>query len=149
MGVPAPPRGSRPSLRNDALVHRSSKAVHEPATEMAGGLRRAAPDPGTGTGIELTSGDPHGQGDLLPVGEALAGDGGATEPAPPAFDESEPSRTHRDEGVVEARVLRQPRADGATRVAGEVVPKEIDTPPASAPATPPPRPGAARRVPPP
>src|SRR5258708_31220600 len=97
MGVPAPPRGSRPSLRNDALVRCSSKAVHEPATELAGGLRRAAPDPGAGTGIELTSGHPHGPGDLLPVGGALAGDGGATGPAPPALAGIEPSRTHPDE----------------------------------------------------
>src|SRR5258708_19264839 len=108
-------------------MHRSSKAVPEPAAELAVFLGRTSPDPGTGMGIELTGGHPHGQGDLLPIGEALAGEGGATEQAPPAFDEVEPGRTHRDEGVPEAWVGGEPVADGAAQVTGEVVrdPREL------------------------
>ena len=75
--------------------------------------------------VELSSGDAGGIGDIVGVGEGCAGERLAAEEAPPACDEVQPGRPHRNEGVLDARMVRQPVADRATEMAGEIVGDEI------------------------
>jgi hypothetical protein len=75
--------------------------------------------------VELSSGDAGGRGDIVGVGEGCAGERLAAEEAPPAFDEVQPGRPHGNEGVLDARMVRQSVADRATEMAGEMVGDEI------------------------
>ena len=93
--------------RQTILVRHSSNVVDKTATQRAVWWRRAAPDPGFGSGIEVLRGDPRCQVDLLGIGERLAGErlageGLATEEAPPAFLQIEPARPGGDWHGVDA-----------------------------------------------
>src|SRR5258708_27998494 len=78
------------------LGRRSSKAVHEPATERAVWWRWAPPDPGTGAGIELVRRKTRGDGQVLVIGEVLAREGVTPKEAPPACGQVDPRGAHRD-----------------------------------------------------
>ena len=82
-----------------------------------------SPDPGPGAGVELGGGHLGGAGDLVGVGEGLAGQGGVAEDPPPAFLQVEPAGARGDEGVADAGVVLQPGPGGLAVVAGEVIPK--------------------------
>ncbi|SRR5258708_9792686 len=75
--------------------------------------------------VELGGGDAGDGGDIVGVGEGCASEGCAAEEAPPPFDEVEPRRPHGNERVLDARVVRQPGADRATEMAGEMVGDEV------------------------
>jgi hypothetical protein len=75
--------------------------------------------------VELGRGDARGVGDVVGVGQRRAGERFAAEDPPPPFDEVEPGRPHGNEGVLDARMVRQPVADRATEMAGEIVGDEI------------------------
>ena len=107
------------------LVRRSSKAIDEAATDLAVWGCRTAPDPGMGAPIELASGYTSGEGDLRTVGETLARVGRSAQEAPPALDQVEPTGGNRDEDLPDARVSRQPVADGPARVATQIVRDQI------------------------
>jgi hypothetical protein len=107
------------------VVRRSSKAVHEPETELAVFLGWVPPDPGTGAGIELVCGETCGHGQVLVIGEVLAGERFAPKDAPPPFDQIEPGGTHRNGDRVHARVRGEPVLDGPTGVTREVIRDEI------------------------
>src|SRR6266487_5020092 len=85
-----------------------------------------SPDPGPGAGVELGGGDPGGAGDLVGVGEGLAGQGGLAEDPPPAFLEVEPAGALGDEGVPDAGMAFQPGPGVLAVVAGEVIGDDHD-----------------------
>src|SRR5258707_12577818 len=107
------------------LVRRSSKAVHEPATERAVWWRWAPPDPGTGAGIELVRRKTRGDGQVLGIGEVLAREGVTPKEGPPAFDQVEPGGAHWDGDWVHPRVRGKPVLDGQTAVTREVIGDQI------------------------
>ena len=113
------------TIAKHALMRRSSKAIHEAASERAVWRRRPSPDPGAGVTVELSGGDAGGVGDILGVGQRHAREGFAAEEPPPACDEVQPGGADRNEGVLDARMVRQPVADRATEMAGEMVGDEI------------------------
>jgi hypothetical protein len=63
--------------------------------------------------------------DVVGVGHRYPGEGFAPEQSPPAFDEDEPGGTNRNEGVLDARVARQPVPDRTTQVTGQIVGDEV------------------------
>jgi len=75
--------------------------------------------------IELLGSYPRSQLDLLRVGEALSGQGLASEQSPPRFLEVEPARPHWDEDLLHSQMLLQPSPDRWALVAGEVVGYEV------------------------
>jgi hypothetical protein len=89
---------------------------------------RTAPDPRCGVPIELGGCQTHHVGDVFMVGEGLAGERFAAEEAPPALDEVEPGGADGDEGVLDARMRREPVPNGAAAVTGEVVGDQIEVP---------------------
>src|SRR5690242_644603 len=90
------------------LVLHSSNAVHEPAPQLPGWRRGAAPDPRFGTPVELLRSDLRRVLDLGMIGEALAGEGVVPEQAPPRFLEIEPAGALGDEHGMRAGMGRQP-----------------------------------------
>src|SRR5258707_15429510 len=87
------------------LLLRSLKDVHKaPAVGPWFGLG-PSPDPGAGAGVELGGGGPGGVGDLVGVGEGLAGQRLAPEDPPPAFLQVEPAGALGDEGVADAGMV--------------------------------------------
>src|ERR1700747_812006 len=78
----------------------------------------SSPDPGPGAGVELGGGDPGGAGDLVGVGEGLAGQRLAPEDPPPAFLEVEPAGALGDEGVADTGMAFQPGPGALAVVAG-------------------------------
>ena len=91
-------------------------------------LGRASPDPGFGVAIEVLGGDPGHVGNVVIIGQRLSREGFAPEDAPPALNQIEPGRSHRNEGVLDARMGFQPLPDGATGVAGEVIGNQVEVP---------------------
>jgi hypothetical protein len=91
------------------------------ATELAVRTWRPSPDPGCRVAIELSGGDTRDVGDIVGVGQRHAGEGRATEEAPPAFDEIEPGGADGNERLVDARMVRKPVPNRSTQVAGQVV----------------------------
>ena len=81
----------------------------------------AAPDPGTGAGIELVRRETRGHGQVLVIGEVLAREGFAPKDAPPPFNPMEPGGAHRNGDGVHAWVRGEPVLDGATGVTREVI----------------------------
>jgi len=67
------------------LVLRSLNAVTKEAASVSRRLRRASPNPGLGSQIELSSGDAGGLLDLRGVGKALSSQRITPEEAPPAL----------------------------------------------------------------
>jgi len=102
-------------------LRRSSKAIHEAASERAVWRRRPSPDPGAGVTVELSGGDAGGGGNILGIGQRHAREGCAAEEPPPAFDEVQPGGADRNEGVLDPRVGREPLPDRSTQVAGQMV----------------------------
>src|SRR5258708_38981168 len=90
------------------IMRHSSKAIHEVATELAVRTWRPAPDPGCRVAIELSGGETGHGGDRVGVGQRHAGEGLATEEAPPARDGHEPGGAEVNARLEEARIIRQP-----------------------------------------
>lgn len=88
---------------------------------MARGLRRPSPDPRFGSSIELSGGDASSLLNLFRIGEALPGQRIASEEPPPALLEVEPTRSGRDEDMVQARMLFQPGAGFQAIVTTEII----------------------------
>src|SRR5258708_2059866 len=107
------------------LVHRSSKAVHEPATKRAVWWRWAPPDPGTGAGIELVRRETRGYGQVMVIGKVLAREGFAPKDPPPPCNQIEPGGAHRNGDRVHTWVRSEPVLDGATAVTREVIGDQI------------------------
>jgi hypothetical protein len=85
------------------------------------GLGWASPDPGCSMTIQVLGGDPGDIGNVVVIGQGLPGKGVAPEDAPPALNQIQPSRSHRDEGMLDPGMSIQPLPDRTTGVAGEVV----------------------------
>jgi hypothetical protein len=92
------------------------------------GLGRPPPDPGSGMPIEVIGGAPRDIRDIVVIGQRRPGEGFAPEDPPPPFNQIQPGRADRNEGLPNARMGFQPRADRATGVAGEVVGNQIEIP---------------------
>src|SRR5690242_11638951 len=86
----------------------------------------SSPDPGPGAGVELGGGHPGGVGDLVWVGEGLAGQGLPPEDPPPAFLEVQPAGALGDEGVPDAGMVLQPGPGALAVVAGQVIGDHVD-----------------------
>lgn len=114
-----------PFVANCALVHRSSKAIHETATKLAVQSGWTSPDPRAGVAIKLGGSDARGIRDVVVVGQGRTGERLASEEAPPPFNQIEPGGADRNEGVLNARMSRQPVLNGATGVAGEIVGNQV------------------------
>ena len=76
--------------------------------------------------VELGGGDTGNVGDVVGVGDRNPGEGFAPEETPPALDEVEPGGAHRNEGMLDPRVLGQPVGDWAAQMAGEVIGDEVE-----------------------
>src|SRR5258708_30411775 len=107
------------------LLRRSSKTIDETATKRAVRWGWTAPDPGPRMAVELGSGEARDVGEVVVVGQGLTGKRCAPQDAPPAFDEIEPGGPHGNQGVGDARMVRQPVPDRSTEVAGEVVGDQV------------------------
>ena len=70
---------------------RSLKGVYKASAVGAGFGLGPSPDPGPGAGVELGGGYLGGVGDLVGVGEGLAGQGLPPEDPPPAFLQVQPA----------------------------------------------------------
>lgn len=92
---------------------------------MPAGLLWTTPNPRFRPKVELFCGDPRSQLDLLGVGEALSGQGLASEQSPPRFLEVEPARPHWNEDLLHSQMLLQPLPDRWALVAREVVGYEV------------------------
>jgi len=106
-------------------MRRSLKVVDKAATQLAVRWRWPSPDPRLGMAVELCRGGARDVGDVVGVGQGLAREGLAAEDAPPPLDQVQPGGPDRDEGVLDARVIGQPRANRATAVAGQVVRHDV------------------------
>lgn len=102
-------------------MRRSSTAVYETPTQHAVWWGRTSPDPGLSVAVELSGGEAGDVRDIVVVGEALAGVGGATKAPPPRLDEIEPARADGDEDLLNTRMGGEPVTDGTTRVTQKVV----------------------------
>ena len=61
-----------------------------------------------GVAIELARRDPRREGNLLTIGETLAGVGGAAQASPPRFDQVQPAGADGNEDLLHTRVRREP-----------------------------------------
>ena len=68
-------------------------------------LRWAAPDPRFGPQIELLGSNTRGLLDLLGIGKTLASQRIAAEKTPPALLQVQPTRSRRNEDMMDARML--------------------------------------------
>jgi hypothetical protein len=84
-------------------------------------LRRTSPDPRVGAPVELRSRDARGLFNLLGVGKALPGQRIAAEEAPPAFLQIEPTRSRRNEDVMDAWMPLEPGTRLQTGMTGEII----------------------------
>ncbi len=89
-------------------------------------LGRPSPHPGFGTPVELPGSDAGGLLDLAGIGEALSGEGIATEEAPPALLQVEPTGTGGNKHVIQAGMPFQPGARLQATVAREIVADDKD-----------------------
>jgi hypothetical protein len=85
----------------------------------------ATPDPGVGMAIEMLGGDPRHEGNVMIIGQRLPREGFAPEDAPPAFNEIEPGRSYRNEGMLDPRMGFEPLSDRTTGVAGQVISNQV------------------------
>jgi hypothetical protein len=90
------------------------------------GLGWASPDPGLGMAIEMLRGNTGDVGDIVVIGQRLSGKGFAPKDPPPAFNQVQPGRSHRNEGVLDAGMNVEPLPDGSTGVAGEIVGNQVE-----------------------
>ena len=90
------------------------------------GLGRPSPDPGFGMAIEVLGGDPGHEGNVVIIGQRLSRKGFAPEDPPPALNEIEPRRSHRNEGVLDAGMGFEPLPDRPAGVAGEVIGNQVE-----------------------
>jgi len=95
---------------------------------MAMILRRASPDPGLGSMIELSGGNAGGLFDLPGVGKTLSGKRITTEKPPPAFLQIEPARAFGNEDVMQARMLIHPSSRLSAVVATQIVSDDVNVP---------------------
>ena len=106
------------------LLH-SSNTVYKGTPPIPARLLWTTPNPRFRPKVELFCGDPRSQLDLLRVGEALSGQGLASEQSPPRFLEVEPARPHWNEDLLHSQMLLQPLPDRWALMAGEVVGYEV------------------------
>jgi hypothetical protein len=104
---------------------RSSNIVNKLLSEPPGWWGWTAPHPGLGPSIELPSGYPGGQRDLLPVHERLPRQRGFPEESPPPLYQIEPAGPGGNEHLVDPRMACWPLADRATAMTGEVVGDQV------------------------
>ena len=90
------------------LLLRSSKAVTKEPMQMAPRFGRSSPHPWLGSVVELHRRHLHRLFNLIGIGEALSGEGIATEETPPALLQVEPAGPFGNEDVLDAWVVRQP-----------------------------------------
>jgi hypothetical protein len=93
---------------------------------MAMILRRASPDPGIGAPVELRSRDARGLFDLCGIGKTLPGERIAAEEPPPTFLQIEPTRSRRNEDMMDARMPFQPGARLQAGMTTEIITDDED-----------------------
>ena len=103
------------------LVLSSLNTVTKETAMMARELGRASPDPRLGSMVELSRGSTSGLLDFVRVGKALPGEGIAAEEAPPALLQVQPACPCRNEDLMDARMLLQPRPGLEAVMAAEVI----------------------------
>src|SRR3954447_14501030 len=96
------------------------------ASKLSMGPRRTPPDPGLRSTVELVRGHRCGLLDLLGIGKALSGKGRSTEEPPPPLLEIQPTRSFRDEDLVDSGMRGQPLLNRRALVTGEIVGDEIE-----------------------
>jgi hypothetical protein len=84
-------------------------------------LRRASPDPGLRTQVELGCGDARSLLNLLGIGKTLSSKCVAAEEPPPALLQVEPACPRGNEDVLDAGMPFQPGARLQSIVTGEVI----------------------------
>jgi hypothetical protein len=84
-------------------------------------LKRSTPDPGIGSPIELSRGNPCSLLNLVGIGKALPGECIPSEEAPPALLEIEPAGSCGNEDVMEPRMLSHPGPRLSTVMAAEII----------------------------
>ena len=89
-------------------------------------IGRPTPDPRFGAPVELSRSDMHSLLNLLGIGEALPGQGIATEEAPPAFLQVEPAGPSRNEDVLDARMPFEPGARLQAAMTAEIISDDED-----------------------
>jgi len=94
----------------EVLVLYSSKAVTKETMQMASCFGRPSPDPRFGSPIELRRGYLHRLFDLIGIGKTLSSKGIASEEAPPALLQIEPTSPFGNENMLETRMFGQPSA---------------------------------------
>jgi hypothetical protein len=81
------------------------------------GLGWASPDPGSRVAIEVLCRDSGHVGNVMIISQRLSGEGFAPEDPPAAFNQIEPGRSDRNEGVLDAGMGFEPFPDGTTGMA--------------------------------
>ncbi len=104
----------------------SLNTVTKKTTIAAMILGWATPDPGFGPPIELRGGNTGSLFDFLGIRETLTSEGIATEEAPPALLQVEPTGSGRNEDVVQTRVRFHPGPRLQAVVAGEIIRDEVE-----------------------
>ena len=89
-------------------------------------LGQSSPHPGPGATVELNCGDRCRLLDLVGIGLALASQGIASEEAPPALLEVEPTRLFGNEDMLDPRMLHEPATSLGAIVTREVVGNDKD-----------------------
>ena len=92
------------------------------------GLGWSSPDPGVGVAIEVLGRDPGHVGNIVIIGQRLSREGFAPEDPPPALNQIQPRRSHRNEGMLDPRMGFEPFPDRATGVAGQVIGNQVEVP---------------------
>ena len=115
-------------MRNAALVLRSSKAVTKETMQMAPCFGRPSPDPRFGSSIELRGSYLRRLFNLISISKALPSECIASEKAPPALLQIEPTSPFGNENMLNARMLCQPGACFQTVVTTEIVRDDEDVP---------------------
>jgi hypothetical protein len=102
-------------------VLRSLNAVTKGPPVVARILGRPSPDPGLGSPVELRRRNTGGLLDLLGIGKTLPGERIAAEEPPPALLQIQPTRSRRNEDVMNARMPLQPGARLKAGMTTEIV----------------------------
>ena len=105
---------------------RSLNAITKETPITTRDLRRASPDPGLGSEIELSGRDASSLFDLLGVGKTLSGERITAEEPPPTLLQVQPARPGGDENVMDTWMLFQPGAGLETVVTREVIGDHVD-----------------------
>jgi hypothetical protein len=109
------------SLAFHLVAHPVGKAITKEATVVAMVLGRSTPDPGGGSPIELSGRDASGLLNLIRGGKALPRQRIASEEAPPALLQVQPTGSLWNEDVMEPGMFSHPGACLSTIVAGKIV----------------------------